>query len=1205
MRFEADPVRVTSECSGYNGVASGAKGATSVHATPGMTLVGRRYQLLNELGAGGMGKLYRAVDRLSGRTLALKRVATPNGHPQGMSSGVNGDSARLALAQEFRLLASLHHPNVINVLDYWFDESGQPFFTMELQEGAQTIVEAGKGQPQAVQVDLLVQLFQALAYVHRRGIIHRDLQPGNVLVKGGQVKVVDFGVSITRERPVENVAGTLSYIAPEALRGEGVTEASDLYAVGIIAYELLSGHKPYVAKDVHQLVTQILNTQPELSGFGLTHDQEAVLAQLLDKKPTARFATAEMAMEALCRAWGLPQPQETPLIRESYLQAAKLVGRHTELAQLTSALDDMLGRSGSSWLVGGESGVGKSRLLEELRAQALVKGALVLRGQAVREGGAPFQVWRDVVRWVALISDLDDFEAGVVKALIPDVGSLLGREVDDAPQLEPEAALARLLTVVQDVFLRMKQPAVIILEDVHWAGSNSLTLLSRLNRVIERLPVLIVGSFRDDERPEVSSLLPRMHEIHLRRLKSDSIAELCEAMLGPAGHQPQVIALLQKETEGNPLFLVEVIRALAQEAGQLSLVGKKDLPVQVFTGGMQRIIANRLSKIPARSRALLYFAAAIGRQLDLELLRVIAPDVPLDTWLTVCANAAVLELQDGEWRFAHDKIRDALSSEIPIDKRPALHTRIAEAIESIRPDSPDQAAALAHHWHLAGNLIKEGTYCGLAGAQALKNGAYKEAIAFLTRALEIVGPGGTPEQPRSHLELLLGEAHNGQGQLKEARLHFGRALEILGWPVPSSQAGLILGLLGQVLVQAIHRIWPPRTGRSASARREERLEATRAYEHLLAIAHFANETLLSLYAGLRSLNLAEDAGPISPELARSYASMCYAAGLVPLRSIAEDYRRRALRTAAELKELPAMGWALFVSGYYYTGLGWWDRSGKEITQALEIYQRLGDLRRQGEATSVRSYTAYFKGEFEEGSNSYVGLYEAARKRDDAQQQAWGLDGQAMHLLRMGRTDQALALLKVAEPLFATINDRVEELQHHGLHALAHLRRGELEPARDHADQAEKMISQSRPSAPYAIDGYSTVVEVYLSLWESASKTEEHKEAMRMARKALGHLEDFARVFPVGRPRYWLWKGLAEWLAGNRSRAQRSWQQCVNLASRLKMPYEEALGHYEIGRHLTASDQVRDEHLDRACALFSQLSAAYDWAHAKLALEGPA
>ena len=211
----------------------------------------------------------------------------------------------------------------------------------------------------------------------------------------------------------------------------------------------------------------------------------------------------------------------------------------------------------------------------------------------------------------------------------------------------------------------------------------------------------------------------------------------------------------------------------------------------------------------------------------------------------------------------------------------------------------------------------------------------------------------------------------------------------------------------------------------------------------------------------------------------------------------------------------------------------------------------------------------------------------------------------MHLLRMGKTDQALALLRVAEPLFETINDRVEEIQHHGLLALGHLRRGELEFARVHADKAEDMIAQSRPSAPYAIDGYSTVVEVYLAIWESASKPDERKEAIRMTRKALTSLEGFARVFPVGRPRYWLWKGLSEWLDGKRSRAQRSWQQSLNLASHLQMPYEEALGHYEIGRHLTDSDRVRDEHLDRACDLFSQLSAAYDWAHAKLALEGTA
>jgi hypothetical protein len=171
--------------------------------------------------------------------------------------------------------------------------------------------------------------------------------------------------------------------------------------------------------------------------------------------------------------------------------------------------------------------------------------------------------------------------------------------------------------------MRLKQPAVLILEDVHWAGSNSLTLLSRLNRVIEKLPVLILASYRDDERPEVSGLLPRMHEIHLRRLTSASIAELCEAMLGPGGRQPQVIALLSRETEGNPFFLSVTARP---EAGQLSMV--VSIPSGVHRWDAADV-ASRLSKI--FQIALFTTPRQSGGSSTWVPHR---PDVGLDTWLT-------------------------------------------------------------------------------------------------------------------------------------------------------------------------------------------------------------------------------------------------------------------------------------------------------------------------------------------------------------------------------------------------------------------------------------------------------------------------------------------------------------------------------------------------------------------------------------------
>ncbi|HEX2622358.1 MAG TPA: protein kinase, partial [Phototrophicaceae bacterium] len=139
-------------------------------------LIANRYLLLEELGKGGMGIVYRATDRLNGSIVALKHVLTPAEQLQFASTDASADY-RLALAQEFHTLATLRHPHIISVLDYGFDEQRQPYFTMDLLENAQSITDYGRGQTVAVQVELLIQTLQALAYLHRRGIIHRDLKP--------------------------------------------------------------------------------------------------------------------------------------------------------------------------------------------------------------------------------------------------------------------------------------------------------------------------------------------------------------------------------------------------------------------------------------------------------------------------------------------------------------------------------------------------------------------------------------------------------------------------------------------------------------------------------------------------------------------------------------------------------------------------------------------------------------------------------------------------------------------------------------------------------------------------------------------------------------------------------------------------------------------------------------------------------------------
>lgn len=1163
-------------------------------------LIGRRYRLLNKLGHGGMGELYRALDRLTGRTLALKRVTHERDEADPTPSAETLEIRRVALAQEFRLLASLRHPHIITVLDYGFDTAGFPFFTMELQEGARTIVEAGMDQPLAVQVNMLVQLLQALAYLHRRGIIHRDLKPSNVLVADDQVKVLDFGVSTARGAASGTLAGTIAFMAPELLGQEPASERSDLYAAGVIAYELFAGRRLFQAEKVSELFEMILHRPPDLSEMP-NREVGEVIGQLLAKEPSARPPGARAAIEALCQAADQPIPQESVLIRESYLQAADLIGRDAELDALAAHLEELRSGRGASVILSGESGAGKTRLMEELRARALVKGLLVLRGQAEREGALPYQLWRGSARWLALIADLTELEAGVLKRIVPDLEALLQRPVADPPALGADAERERFLAVLEDLFRRVDQPIVLLLEDLQWSGSNDRAALERVRRLTAHAPLLLIATCRDEALEEMRGFMPGAEGIELGPLDKAAIADLSAAMLGPAGRHPGILKLLQREAEGNPFFLVEVMRALAHQAGGLDQVALAKLPEHVFTGGMQRILRERLRGIPESDRRLLSLAAAHGRQMDLDLLAVLEPEADIETWLMTYANRALLEVVGGSWQFAQEKLRDALLADLAEAERAELHRRIAEALERLYPDSVDLAAILALHWHLAGDAERERTYAAVAGDAAVNTGAYREAVPLLLTALGAAQAFDL--EHRAHLERMLGEAYYSLGLLDEAREHLGAALRLLGWPLPAHGAALVVGVLGQVVAQAGHRLLAGFFHGRGRRRRERYLEAVRALERMLEIAHFANETLVSLYAGMRSLNLAENAGGASIELANAYANMCFAASLIPLRGAAEGYRRRALVIGRQLQEAGALGWSLFVSGYYYTCLGQWERARAELDGSQRIHAAQKNLRRIGECRSVEAYVHYFRGEFEQGASRYAELFHAARARDDLQQQVWGLNGQAMNLLRQGKFDQALAALRAAEPLLARSSDRVEQMQNHALRALAHVRLGNLQAAREQAEHTAVLIGGVQPGAPYALDAYASIVEVYTALLESSSTADEHRRYQAAGERALKPLGRFSGVFPIGLPRYWLWRGNVAWLKGNAGRAKRAWSQALDHAQRLQMPYEEAAIHAQFGGLSSLLVEERRGHLVRAVRLFKRMNAAYDWAQARLALEG--
>ncbi|MCP5021862.1 MAG: serine/threonine-protein kinase PknK, partial [bacterium] len=361
----------------------------------------------------------------------------------------------LALGREFQILAGLRHPHIISVLDYGFvaaaDGQTHPFYTMTYLPQADTLLEAGAGLSVGEKLGLIQQTLQGLAYLHRRGILHRDLKPENVLVTAGHVHILDFGLSTRRdEGSSDPSSGSALYLAPELWAQQPASSVSDLYALGVMAFELLAGQHPFAPQD-HALLARVLYEEPDWQLLGVTDDLVSVIAKLLAKEPASRYQQAQVVLADLNSALGVPPTAETAAIRESYLQSATFVGREAELAQFTSALEQTAAGQNPVWLIGGESGVGKTRLTDEVRIQAMLQGLSVLHGQGAEGGGLPFQLWREPVHHLLLRQEVTALQAGILKDIAPNIGSLLGREIADAPKLDGRAYQQRLTLAIVDL----------------------------------------------------------------------------------------------------------------------------------------------------------------------------------------------------------------------------------------------------------------------------------------------------------------------------------------------------------------------------------------------------------------------------------------------------------------------------------------------------------------------------------------------------------------------------------------------------------------------------------------------------------------------------------------------------------------------------------------------------------------------------------
>jgi class 3 adenylate cyclase len=769
-----------------------------------------RYLLRELLGEGARKRVYAGTDTRLGREVAVAVIKTEDLDSAG----------RQRLDREVRAMARLgDHPNVVTVFDVG-EEDGCPYIVSQLMAGGSLAELLDKAPEHRLSVGetlkLGCELSLALEHVHSHGVVHRDIKPANVWrAADGTVLLGDFGLAAvtdhSRLTTEGMVVGTVAYLAPEQAVGRPPEPRSDLYSLGTVLYESLSGRPPFVGEDAVAVISQHLNTAPVAPSWhngAVTPALDELVLALLAKDPDDRPASAAVVLEAL-RGIATAPTEETPVpgARTRLPSVGRMVGRETELAALTSAYDQATSGQARVVMVVGEPGIGKTRLLEEAATYASLRGAAVCWGHCYEgELGvayAPFvEAFRTYVR-----ARSDEELRSELSVGAPEVATLVSElrlrfgDLPPSPPLEGDGERMRLFEGVT-TFLHnatAAQPMVLLLEDLHWSDKASLLLLQYLARNLRRDRLLIVATYRDVEldrtHPLADAISALRHErLYERVLLRGLSAEEVKALIDAIDDQDSPLAFartIHQETEGNPFFVAEILRHLA-EIGAISKVGgtwvgDAEAIAENLPEGVREVIGRRLSRLSDEANDMLSVAAAMPGGFVPEIVATVLgtnEDDMLDLLDEALAAQVLKERREqrGTYEFSHALIRQTLYGEASTPRRVRLHRQIALALEAT-PGSAD-IGELAFHWFQGApggktEIDKAVDYATQAAERASDQAAHEEGARFYDMALQALDLAeDVDEERRAELLLGFGTACQTGGDAERAQVALAAAAQL-------------------------------------------------------------------------------------------------------------------------------------------------------------------------------------------------------------------------------------------------------------------------------------------------------------------------------------------------------------------------------------------------------------------------------------------
>ena len=726
-----------------------------------------RYRVERFLGEGAKKRVYLARDTKLDREVALAVIKADGLDPAG----------RVRVEREAQAMARLgDHPHIVTVHDIG-EDAGELYIVSQYMAGGSLADQTGVARlPFVDALRIAAQIASALEHAHTRGVIHRDVKPGNIwLMADGTAKLGDFGLALALDRSRMTaegmMVGTVAYMAPEQALGGEVTARADLYALGAVLYELVTGRPVFVGDDAVAIVSQHLNTAPIDPSWhepSVPRALEALILRLLEKDPAKRPQSAQEVSTTLASLDVSPAVAPAAPTATDPVYRRTFVGREAELRQLQAAFDAALSGHGSLVTVVGEPGIGKTSVCEQLATYAAMRGGRALVGHCYEEGSLslPYLPFVEAMRSYVATRDADALrsELGSGASDVARIVSEVRERVDAEPAMagDPDEARYRLLQAVT-TFLRNAAavaPLVIVLEDLHDADRGTLDMLTHVARSLEGARLLIIGTYRDVEVDRTHPLSAALAELRrlagfariaLRGLSIDEVQRMLAAIA--RRDVPWSLAeSVHRSTEGNPLFVQEVMRHLAEEG----LLGRDGSGARALTDsqlaasipeGLRDVIGRRLSRLSAECNRVLAIAAVIGREFRLDTLCAIATvseDAVISALEEAVRVAVLVEEARGSlvrYRFAHAFFRQTLYEESIAPRRIRIHQQVARALESQYAARLDEhAAELADHFSYSSDpadLAKAVRYGELAASRASAVSAYTEAVHHLERALQV------------------------------------------------------------------------------------------------------------------------------------------------------------------------------------------------------------------------------------------------------------------------------------------------------------------------------------------------------------------------------------------------------------------------------------------------------------------------------------